>query len=100
MKFFSNRVQPFLKKCFGGIHKLQFTEDSDITGIISDYDEELKFDEIVNTSSRRGHVEKWLADLEIMMKKSVKEVPIYIASFLIDDWLQLMLVVFIKICCP
>lgn len=70
-------MQPYLRKCFSGIHRLRFTDDFDIIGIASDFGEEFDLNEIVNTSSRRGHVEQWLADLETTMKNSVKEVIIY-----------------------
>lgn len=69
-----------MKKCFQGIRKFRFNDDSDILSIISDLGEELTFHEVVNTSSRRGNVEKWLADVEVVMKESIKEVGISYAD--------------------
>lgn len=70
------RVEPYLKKCFAGIQKLRFNADADITGIISDIDEELHLSEIIDTGSCRGQVEKWLVDLERVMRNSVKQVNV------------------------
>ena len=69
-----HRVQPYLKKCFAGVENLRLNEDGDITCLMSDLGEELNLTEIVDTGSKRGQVEKWLADLEGAMKTSVMQV--------------------------
>ncbi|KAH0631920.1 hypothetical protein JD844_019823 [Phrynosoma platyrhinos] len=55
------RVQPHLKKCFEGIAKLEFTDDMEITGMIS-------------SEKEVGMVEKWLSQVEEMMLASIRNV--------------------------
>uniref|UniRef100_A0A673Y2U6 Dynein axonemal heavy chain 3 n=1 Tax=Salmo trutta TaxID=8032 RepID=A0A673Y2U6_SALTR len=64
------RVQPHLKKCFEGIAKLEFTEDMEITGMISSEKELVPF----STKLYPGMVEKWLQQVESMMMTSVRDV--------------------------
>lgn len=68
------RVQPHLKKCFEGISNLKFTTDLDVIGMMSREDEVVDLSIIVDTVKARGQVEKWLVDLEISMKVTVREI--------------------------
>ncbi|XP_025062794.1 dynein heavy chain 3, axonemal [Alligator sinensis] len=68
------RVQPHLKKCFEGIAKLEFTEDLEITGMISSEKETVPFIEKIYPVKAKGMVEKWLLQVEEMMLGSVRQV--------------------------
>ncbi len=71
------RVQPHLKKCFEGINKLNFDEDLNIVGMVSKEDEEMEYHyehykhAVVNPNDARGLVERWLLQVEIVMRKAV-----------------------------
>eukprot|EP00940_MAST-03C_sp_MAST-3C-sp2_P000489 g489.t1 len=71
------RVQPHLKKCFEGIHQLKFTDKLDIMGMQSREKEVVMFDyetvktKVVNPNDAQGQVEKWLLDVESVMRKTV-----------------------------
>ncbi|XP_035261919.1 dynein heavy chain 3, axonemal [Anguilla anguilla] len=68
------RVQPHLKKCFEGISSLEFTEDMEITGMISSEKETVPFIQKIYPAMAKGMVEKWLLQVEKMMLGSVRAV--------------------------
>ncbi|KAK7898572.1 hypothetical protein WMY93_019425 [Mugilogobius chulae] len=67
-------VQPHLKKCFEGIAKLHFTEDLEITGMISSEKETVPMSEKIYPADAKGMVEKWLLQVEALMLRSVRDV--------------------------
>ncbi|KAG8433111.1 hypothetical protein GDO86_017410 [Hymenochirus boettgeri] len=68
------RVQPHLKKCFEGIAKLEFTEDLQITGMISSENEIVPFTQKIYPAKSKGMVEKWLLQVEENMLSSMRQV--------------------------
>ncbi|KAF3425902.1 hypothetical protein E2986_08048 [Frieseomelitta varia] len=88
------RVQPHLKKCFEGIHRLNFDEDLEVLAMISTEDEEVKLIEKISTAAARGQVEKWLIELETIMRKSIRRevmlaiqaYPIKLRKVWVLDW--------------
>lgn len=84
------RVQPHLKKCFDGIALLQFQPNLDITACFDPKGEKLDFPyekvnhKKINPNDSGGNVERWLIEVEIMMKKSLA----YAIDFAMKDYLQ------------
>lgn len=84
------RVQPHLKKCFDGIAMLQFEKNLDITACFDPKGEKVDFPyekvnhKRINPNDSGGNVERWLIEVEIMMKKSLA----YAIDFAMKDYLQ------------
>ncbi|XP_037073992.1 LOW QUALITY PROTEIN: dynein heavy chain 3, axonemal-like, partial [Pollicipes pollicipes] len=68
------RVQPHLKKCFEGIHRLRFTDDMLIVAMISTEKEEVPLSTAIRPADARGMVEKWLSQVEQQMMVSLRDV--------------------------
>ena len=64
-------MQPFLRKCFENIVKLNFDAAENVTGMIS---AEKEFVPLRNYQARGSEVEEWLKTLEEQMKYSLKVV--------------------------
>ena len=67
-------MQPHLGKCFEGISKLQFDGKLIIHGMISVEGEKVPFNETLDPQAANGMVEKWLLQVEGMMKESISAV--------------------------
>ncbi|VEN55848.1 unnamed protein product [Callosobruchus maculatus] len=68
------RVQPHLKKCFEGIHLLEFTPEEEVIGMISAEKEKVPFSGKINPAEAKGMVEKWLVQVEAIMIQSLKDI--------------------------
>ncbi|CEL93860.1 unnamed protein product [Vitrella brassicaformis CCMP3155] len=66
------RVQPFLKKVFESMAKLQFHEDYSADSMYSGEGEKVPFVETIYTKDK--NVETWMTEIEIQMKKAVRDV--------------------------
>ncbi|RUS73939.1 hypothetical protein EGW08_018296 [Elysia chlorotica] len=68
------RVQPHLKKCFEGIECLTFTAQKVITAMESAEKERVEFARTIIPADAHGLVERWLQQVEEVMKLSLREV--------------------------
>lgn len=66
-------VEPHLIKCFEGIRKLQYTSNQFIEGMVSSENEVVRFVKEVNPFRDQGLIEKWLFEVERVMKWSLRE---------------------------
>ena len=69
-------VQPHMDKCFEGIQKVMFSENDEVYGMVSAEGEEVLFDGKVdvNEGDKKGNVEKWMLEIENVMKRSLKKI--------------------------
>jgi dynein heavy chain, axonemal len=71
------RVQPHLKKCFDGISSLEFQPNLNITACLDPGNERVPFvydavnHKMINPNESGGNVERWLIEVEAMMRKSL-----------------------------
>ncbi|XP_073998137.1 dynein axonemal heavy chain 3-like isoform X3 [Rhodnius prolixus] len=68
------RVQPHLKNCFEGIASLDFNDEVVIVGMISAEDEIVPFVTNIVPAEAKGLVEKWLVQVEQVMRESLKDI--------------------------
>lgn len=61
------RAQPYLKKCFEGIAKLDFDPVLNIHAMFSTEGEKMEFMEPIYTAEARGSVEKWLVQVKAVV---------------------------------
>ena len=62
-----------LKKCFEGIAKLHFDDELEVLEMCSVSDEVIPLVKPISTIKARGQVDKWLAELEIQMRLSLRQ---------------------------
>ena len=68
------RVQPHLKKCFEGIHQLEFDDKLVVHAMCDRGKERVPLCETIVPAEAKGAVEKWLLQTEQVMRKSLKAI--------------------------
>lgn len=65
-----------MDKCFEGIYRVMFSETDEVYGMISAEGEEVEFEKRidVNEGEKKGNVEKWMLEIESIMRKSLKSI--------------------------
>lgn len=82
-------VQPYLSKCFEGIHRLDFDESFNIHAMNSICGEHVNFVNKISTVDARGCVEKWLERVETEMIAAIQnETKHSYSDFITTDWCQ------------
>ncbi|GAB6032148.1 hypothetical protein CHUAL_010802 [Chamberlinius hualienensis] len=66
-----HRVQPHLLKCFEGIGRLEFNQNT-IVAMESVEGEKVQLFDVINPANAKGQVEKWLLEVQESMKNSVR----------------------------
>lgn len=69
-------VQPHMDKCFEGIQRVHFNDNDEVYGMVSADGEEVLFEKKVdvNEGDKKGNVEKWMLEIEAVMRKSLKSI--------------------------
>lgn len=59
-----------MDKCFEGIYRVNFTDNDEVTAMISAEGETVPFNKKVdvNEGEKKGNVEKWMLEIEAQMK--------------------------------
>ena len=67
-------VQKHMDKCFEGIQKVNFSDKQEVTAMISAEAEVVEFCRKidVNEGDKKGNVEKWMLEIEKVMRQSLK----------------------------
>ena len=68
----SLKVEPYLKNCFEGIKKLVYNQNEEIEAMQSAELENVAFLKSINPKDARGLVEKWLKQVEDIMRLSLE----------------------------
>lgn len=70
------KVQKHINKCFEAISKLDFYSKEDVCGMISAEQENVPFNSKINVNEgdKKGNVEKWLGEIEHMMRNTLKTI--------------------------
>ena len=65
-----------MEKCFEGINRLVFNEQEIVEGMISADKEEVPFKKKidVNEGDKKGNVEKWMLEIENVMRTTLREI--------------------------
>lgn len=65
-----------MDKCFEGIQKVVFTQQDEVSAMVSAEGEEVEFDTKVdvNEGDKKGNVEKWMLEIESVMRKSLRRI--------------------------
>lgn len=68
-------VQVHMDKCFEGIARVKFSDADEVYGMISAEGEqvELKSKIDVNAGDKKGNVEKWMLEIETVMRKTLRK---------------------------
>ena len=66
------KVEPYLKNCFEGIKKLVYNQNEEIEAMQSAELENVAFLKSINPKDARGLVEKWLKQVEDIMRLSLE----------------------------
>lgn len=64
-------IQPFLCRCFDGIHRVELNENDDANAMLSSINEKINFQHEISISAFRS-VEKWLLNIESEMRASIQ----------------------------
>ncbi|XP_078276213.1 dynein axonemal heavy chain 3-like [Rhinoraja longicauda] len=80
------RVQPHLKKCFEGIAQLSFNAEKEITHIESAEGERVELGVRIVPAKAQGLVEKWLYEVEEVMKWSLGKVMLQAIAAYPEAW--------------
>jgi len=69
-------VQPHMDKCFEGIYRVKFDENDCVVGMKSTEQEYVQFNKKidVNEGEKKGNVERWMFEIEAVMRKSLKDI--------------------------
>lgn len=67
------KIQPYMKKCFEAIDRIEFTERTTMTSMISVEGEKVALSQEVDPA-RTGAVEQWMLEFEDVMKDSVHKI--------------------------